>query len=601
MNPTVVALARQPRRGPLAARGDRRACRARPCPVDARRRASTPAARTTAPTLLESPSATVRRACPAVDVVPRRRAARARAARRAGSRREWVWLLHDDANPAPDALGRAAGRGRGRPRGRRARPQAARVALAAAGCSRSASPSPAPAGARPGSSAASTTRASTTRSARCSRSTPPACWCAAACSTSSAASTTSSPIFGNDIDFGWRAAAAGHRTVVVPHGGGLPRRGRAPRRPAYAADRPPHPLPGAPGRAVHAAGQRPAPGSALAGRPALLRHAAADARLPAGPLGRARRSTSWPPWSRCTRSPGEIRGRPRGRRSRPPAHEHDVRGAAGARGGCPTGTASTSSATSRPPLTNQAQDVADRRRAAKEPRPRPAPAAPRRSIAPDDEDAVAEDTGLVARFLTNPLALALTVFVVLVARRRARGVRAGHRRRALARRRPTPATCGGCRSSRGTRSGTGHRGPCPAVRRCRWRCSATRPRRQRCRRGVGDAAARRTAGAVGRLAVPAGGGPPGRPGGLAALAGGRWARVTYALVPVVSGAWGDGRLGVVVVAALLPWLGARRARLRRPRARPPLARRLADRTAARAGCGVRRRSPGSSPCCWRWS
>ena len=24
------------------------------------------------------------------------------------------------------------------------------------------------------------------------------------------------PIFGNDIDFGWRAAAAGHRTLVVP-------------------------------------------------------------------------------------------------------------------------------------------------------------------------------------------------------------------------------------------------------------------------------------------------------------------------------------------------------------------------------------------------
>jgi hypothetical protein len=30
---------------------------------------------------------------------------------------------------------------------------------------------------------------------------------------------------------------------------------------------------------------------------------------------------------------------------------------------------------------------------------------------------------------------------------------------------------------------------------------------------------------------------------------------TYALVPVVSGAWGDGRLGIVVVTAVLPWLG----------------------------------------------
>ena len=33
-----------------------------------------------------------------------------------------------------------------------------------------------------------------------------------------------------------------------------------------------------------------------------------------------------------------------------------------------------------------------------------------------------------------------------------------------------------------------------------------------------------------------------------------WGTTTYALVPVVAGAWGDGRLGVVVAAVLLPWL-----------------------------------------------
>jgi hypothetical protein len=33
-----------------------------------------------------------------------------------------------------------------------------------------------------------------------------------------------------------------------------------------------------------------------------------------------------------------------------------------------------------------------------------------------------------------------------------------------------------------------------------------------------------------------------------------WGATTYALVPVVSGAWGDGRFGTVVVAALLPWV-----------------------------------------------
>ncbi len=33
-----------------------------------------------------------------------------------------------------------------------------------------------------------------------------------------------------------------------------------------------------------------------------------------------------------------------------------------------------------------------------------------------------------------------------------------------------------------------------------------------------------------------------------------WGSVSYALVPVVSGAWGEGRFGVVVAAVLLPWL-----------------------------------------------
>ncbi len=33
-----------------------------------------------------------------------------------------------------------------------------------------------------------------------------------------------------------------------------------------------------------------------------------------------------------------------------------------------------------------------------------------------------------------------------------------------------------------------------------------------------------------------------------------WGAVTYSLIPVVSGAWGEGRFGVVAVTALLPWL-----------------------------------------------
>ncbi len=49
---------------------------------------------------------------------------------------------------------------------------------------------------------------------------------------------------------------------------------------------------------------------------------------------------------------------------------------------------------------------------------------------------------------------------------------------------------------------------------------------------------------VGRLVAPAG-----APRGVLL-----WGSVTYSLVPAVSGAWGDGRIGTVVVAVLLPWL-----------------------------------------------
>ncbi len=59
--------------------------------------------------------------------------------------------------------------------------------------------------------------------------------------------------------------------------------------------------------------------------------------------------------------------------------------------------------------TNQAQDVAERRRAAAaEHAPASTVARPR-----SEEDELIEDTGLVARFLTNPVALTLAVFVVV--------------------------------------------------------------------------------------------------------------------------------------------------------------------------------------------
>ena len=95
---------------------------------------------------------------------------------------------------------------------------------------------------------------------------------------------------------------------------------------------------------------------------------------------------------------------------------------------------------------------------------------------------------------------------------------------------------------------------------------------------------------VGRLVDPGG-----SPRWLVALGA-----VTYALVPVTSGAWGDGRLGVVAVAVLVPWL----AHAALGFSDPEPDRRW--RAAWRPGCCSRwprrsSRSPGSSPWCSPWS
>ena len=67
-----------------------------------------------------------------------------------------------------------------------------------------------------------------------------------------------------------------------------------------------------------------------------------------------------------------------------------------------------------------------------------------------------------------------------------------------------------------------------------------------------------------------------------------WGALTYALVPVTSGAWGEGRFGVGRRRA--PALGrARGAGLRRPRPRPPLAGRVAHGPPARPRHGLRAR------------
>jgi hypothetical protein len=168
-----------------------------------------------------------------------------------------------------------------------------------------------------------------------------------------------------------------------------------------------------------------------------------------------------------------------------------------------------------------------------------------------DEEAPEEDSGIVARFLTNPLAIALTLVVAL--------------------------SVFGAREAFGHVTGGGL-APAPTSAADLWRLWTESWHALGTGTGVpappytlllallgsllgGSAAAAISAllllavplslwGAwrllrvVGRLVDPGG-----SPRWLVALGA-----ATYALVPVTSGAWGNGRLGVVVGATALPWL-----------------------------------------------
>ncbi len=197
-------------------------------------------------------------------------------------------------------------------------------------------------------------------------------------------------------------------------------------------------------------------------------------------------------------------------------------------------------------VTLQAQDVAERRRAAK----LVAEGGPARTVL-DEEEELAEDTGLVARFVTNPLALIVAAFVVL----------------ALI----------GARSAFGDVSG-GALSPAPGSVADWWRLHTEvwHPLLN----GTQVPAPAYVA-PLAVLGTLLGGSAPAAVSAIlvaaipVALAGawrflrvaGRflsaegtsrwvvaWGAATYALVPATSGAWGDGRLGTVVCAALLPWL-----------------------------------------------
>lgn len=348
------------------------------------------------------------------------------------------------------------------------------------------------------------------------------------------------PIFGNDIDFGWRAAAAGHRTVIVPQAVVFH---------AEAAHRGVRRTP-LTGRHIHYQERRAAlytllvnsstrslpwrvlrlglgtlvrmvglllirqVGQALDelaalvslyGNPRLLLRARRDRRL------RRTTSGSEPVDVRPMLAPVWV----------PYRHGLDfVSDLAAA-------------------ATNQASDVAERRRVAS--------GAPVRVV--DEEDPWAEDQGWVARFFTNPVALGGVLFLLLalVGAREAFGTVAGG---ALA---PTPESVSQwwrlhLESQHALGQGTDV--PAPAYLLPLALLGSV----------VGPTAsvslllvlavplsfwgAWRFLRVVGRLLDEQG--PP------------TWllflGATTWALIPAASGAWGLGRLGVVVAATVLPWL-----------------------------------------------
>jgi GT2 family glycosyltransferase len=349
------------------------------------------------------------------------------------------------------------------------------------------------------------------------------------------------PIFGNDIDFGWRAAKGGHRTVVVPQAIVFH---------AEAAHRGIRRTP-LTGRHTHYQERRAALFTLLANAPGralpwqlvrlffgtLLRMVGFFVvRSPGEALDDLAALFS------VYLSPGEII---RARRARRSTEETDARPLLAPwwlpyRHGLDFVGDFVAAAF------NQAQDVADRRRAAKQ---AVAPVPIRRPVSDDDE--APEDTGFVARFFTNPLAvaLALVVLLALVGAREAFGRVTGG---GLA---PAPADASqlwGLWTESWHPLGTGTAVPAPAYVVVMGALGSL----------LGNSAAAAVS-VVLLLAVPLGiwgawrllrvvgrlVDPGGSPRWLVALGA-----VTYALVPVTSGAFGAGRLGVVAVAVILPFL-----------------------------------------------
>lgn len=362
------------------------------------------------------------------------------------------------------------------------------------------------------------------------------------------------PMFGNDLDLGWRAAAAGHTTLVVPSAVVFH---------AEAAHRGVRRTP-LTGRHTHYQERRAAlytllvngsarsvpwrivrltlgtlvrmlgfllvrsPGEALDDLAALVGVVFRPGAVRAGRRERAHRLAA----------SGRPADTDRVRRLLPPwwlpyRHGLDFVG-------------DVVSA-----LTSQAADVAERRReaaAALDPSSQAAARLRAERAAAEDEDELA-DTGAIARFFTNPVALALMAIVVLmlVAARTAVGQVSGG---ALS---PVPDGAGAWWSLHVDTwhpLAFGTDAPAPpyvvvlALLASVLGTTTTVSALLVLSVPFGLWGAFRFLRVAGRLVSPFG-----APRWL--LVGGA---ATYALAPVTSGAWGSGRLGLVVAGALLPWL-----------------------------------------------
>lgn len=355
------------------------------------------------------------------------------------------------------------------------------------------------------------------------------------------------PVLGSDLDLGWRAAAAGRTTLVVPQAVVFH---------AEAAHRGVRTTP-LTGRHTHFQERRAALFTLLANAPARTLPLQV-VRLVLGTLLRVVGFL-------LVRSPGEaldelaalVSLRPRAlrtaRRERaarlagPPSPE--VRSLL-APWWLPYRHGLDAISDLAAAATNQAADVAERRRLAAAERD-PESFAARRPTGEDDDDVLEADSGWVARFLSNPVAVLLAVFLVLalVGARTGFGAVSGG---ALS---PAPGGVGDwwrLHVESWHALGGGTAVPAPAY---------LAPLALLGTLLGGSAVAAVSAVLV--LAVPLSlwgawrflrllgrlVSPRGLPRWVLL-----WGATSYAVVPAASGAWGQGRLGVVVAATVLPWL-----------------------------------------------